>query len=67
MTREEREFVRWYRKFFRNEKELPCLKCSDKKIVKCSNIDIGIHGSCYLFYEYVYKKDRESSEKRVFA
>jgi hypothetical protein len=56
MTREDRDFVEWYRKYFRSDVDLPCLKCTDEKIVKCSNTDV--HFGCVSFHQYIHQKER---------
>lgn len=38
MKVEEKEFLEWYRWSYRRDKKLPCLKCSDKKIIACSKL-----------------------------
>lgn len=50
--KKEREFVEWYREFFQKDKELPCLRCLDEKIINCSN-KVPISDGCFLFQRYV--------------
>jgi hypothetical protein len=49
------EFIEWYKATFKNEK-LPCLKCSDKRIIACSK-DIEI--KCRKFNNYVNELDHQ--------
>jgi hypothetical protein len=58
MTETDIEFVGWYRKFFKFDKDLPCLKCTDNKIVKCGNADT-VNG-CVQFHQYLHQKERPS-------
>lgn len=60
MTEENIEFVEWYRKFFKRDVDLPCLSCTDEKIVKCANAPY----SCILFHNYAYKRERRKKVRR---
>ncbi len=48
----DREFIEWYRHF--NDKNLPCLKCSDGQILRCSN-KADTHNGCLEFRLYLNK------------
>lgn len=56
MSEEELEFVKWYRKFFKCEQDLPCLECSDFRIVICSKSESD---KCSKFRFYLRKVDRK--------
>lgn len=57
LTWTEKEFVSWYRAYFKTNKGLPCLKCSDLKILRCSRIDTGRTKTivCKVFKDYQQK------------
>ncbi len=59
--KKEKEFVEWYREFFQNDKELPCLRCSDERIVKCSNVVASTSMGCTLFQQYVLNAHAENN------
>ncbi len=61
MTEENIGFVKWYRKYFSRDKDLPCLKCEDEKIVRCANAPY----SCLSFHNYVYQRERKISLDKV--
>jgi len=44
------EFIEWYRRF--NDKDLPCLKCSDGQILLCSN-KVDTKNGCFKFSLYL--------------
>lgn len=60
MTVEEREFVEWYRLVNRRT-SVPCLRCTDEKIVVCSNKE-GIRG-CVAFDTYLRRTRNETDER----
>lgn len=64
--KKEREFVEWYREFFQDDRELPCLRCSDDRIVKCSNAVVSNNIGCTLFQQYVLNTHAENSGKRGY-
>jgi hypothetical protein len=41
MTKEDLKLLRWYRKQFSGEEDLPCLKYTDSKFIACSKIASG--------------------------
>jgi hypothetical protein len=53
MTKQDEEFVSWYKQYFWHEKDLPCLKCSNKKIAECSNHETQT--GCVNFVRYLEK------------
>jgi hypothetical protein len=59
------EFVEWYREFFKEDKELPCLRCSDDTIARCSTA-ISSNLGCTLFQQYVLNAHSEKSSKRGY-
>ena len=48
----DREFIEWYRHF--NDKDLPCLQCSDGQILRCSN-KVDTNNGCREFRLYLTK------------
>jgi hypothetical protein len=44
-------FPKRFRKFFPEEEELPCLKCSDENISSCSQREAAGNG-CFRFRKY---------------
>lgn len=53
MMRQDEEFVEWYKDYFRHEKDLPCLKCRNEKLVACSNAETTT--GCTSFIRYLEK------------
>ena len=67
ITFEKHEFVEWYRDFWKKDKELPCLRCSDDTIIRCSEIGvISSNIGCTLFHQYVLNAHSEKSSKRGY-
>jgi hypothetical protein len=62
MTAKEKDFIKWYRHRFRDDPALPCLKCEDTKIIKCTKLETG---SCIKFSEYTRKYERGNQYKKV--
>ena len=48
----DRDFIQWYRNF--NDKDLPCFKCSDGQILRCS-YKVDTTKSCLEFRLYLKK------------
>jgi len=53
MMRQDEEFVEWYKDYFRHEKDLPCLKCSNERVAACSNAEMTT--GCAGFIRYLEK------------
>lgn len=58
LSLEENDFVKWYRFFFKDEKDLPCLKCKHEKIVACSRVK-QINPGCSEFQQYLIRAGRK--------
>jgi hypothetical protein len=57
MTNHDKGFVFEYRDKFKGDKKLPCLKCSDRRILACSKIKLNGKIGCVKFNKYVSPRD----------
>jgi len=62
MNHEEKDFVDWYKKYMaRVDPSLPCLKCKDETIIRCSNTN---GKGCFDFTDYIRRVDHQIGDEK---